>query len=84
MDNQMLCMHDMVIGASKSQYLEIAKTCDIDEGFFVENSLVRGGCFWSSRYKIPIPGKLDGGNRISAELFIERLKNTKKSWVNLK
>jgi hypothetical protein len=70
----MLNQNDMIKNATVKQYTQIAELSGIDVDFFVESSVIRGGCFWSHRYKIPIPGVLSVGNLIPVNKFIENLK----------
>lgn len=72
-DNLEQC--DCLVGGSKSDYKEIAVISGIDIDFFVENAIIRGGCFWSDRKNIPIPGIIRGGKIIRSEVFISLLKN---------
>lgn len=69
---------DMFVGGSEKQYKEIARLSDVDIKFFTEVSLLRGGCFWSERFKMPIPGILMSGTKINHADFFDRLKNTRK------
>lgn len=72
-----LNQHDMITGATPSQYKQIAKISGVDPLFFVESAIARGGCFWSDRYNIPIPGKLSHGKTMEVNEFINRLKAMK-------
>lgn len=40
-----LSQYDMFIGGTKKQYQQIAKESGVDAELFVENAIVRGGCF---------------------------------------
>lgn len=62
---------DMIVNASKSDYIEIAELAGIDVGLFVESSLARGGCFWSERYRVPIPGVINHGNKVDVDYFVK-------------
>lgn len=72
-----LSNYDMFVGGTKRQYQDIAKESGVDAGLFVENALIRGGCFWSERYKIPVPGILSNGYQLKHSEFILRLKISK-------
>lgn len=69
---------DMVRNATTKQYKEIATLSNVDIDMFVESSVARGGCFWSAKYQIPIPGVLNHGNCIETKDFINRLKEMKR------
>lgn len=64
---------DCIIGGSKSDYQNIAKIANVDIGLFTESSLIRGGCFWSERKNIPIPGVIKGSRIIEKNIFIDLL-----------
>lgn len=74
----MLQGNDMVTGAKKSDYKLIAQTAGVDVGLFVESSLARGGCFWSERYMVPIPGVIKHGRKIGISDFVSGIKAMKK------
>ena len=68
---------DMIVNASKSDYTEIAELAGVDVGLFVESSLARGGCFWSERYRVPIPGVINHGKKIDILDFVSGVKEMK-------
>jgi hypothetical protein len=78
-----LNQNDHFHGGTKQQYKQIATVAMGDDlnkkvrDILVSDCKIRGGCFWSERLQMIVPGKLrNGGQNLSFEVFFERLKAT--------
>lgn len=74
---EILKQNDSFIGGTEKQYQQITKLLGLEKkNHVINDSVIRGGLFWSEKLKQVVPGKLSNSDKYTFQQFIVKLKNT--------